>query len=403
LDSIEGIRKLPATQVGNHPSCITSKDLSTMKFVVFGLSISSSWGNGHATLLRGLFKALVKRGHHITFFERDTPYYAPHRDLTEMAGVHLELYQDWETAGTAAHRELMDADIGMVTSYCPDGVAASEAVFASGTRRVFYDLDTPVTLQRLRGGQALPYIGARGLGDFDLVLSYTGGMAVQELRDRLGARRVVPLYGSVDPDVHRPAARAEAYRGDLSYFGTYSEDRQKALEQLFVEPARKLPERRFVMGGALYPHVFPWTENIFFVRHIPPQEHSSFYCSSKLTLNVTRGPMAEMGYCPSGRLFEAAACGVPVLTDEWEGLEQFFEPGLEILTARSGDDAVAAIELPIEELGKISRAARVRVLEQHTAEHRAIELERALESNSKGLPSEFPPNREADEGARLGA
>jgi spore maturation protein CgeB len=228
-------------------------------------------------------------------------------------------------------------------------------------------------------------------------------MAVQELRDRLGARRVVPLYGSVDPDLHRPAERAEAYRGDLSYFWTYSEDRQKALEQLFVEPARKLPERRFVMGGALYPHVFPWTENIFFVRHIPPQEHSSFYCSSKLTLNVTRGPMAEMGYCPSGRLFEAAACGVPVLTDEWEGLEQFFEPGLEILTARSGDDAVAAIELPIEELGKISRAARARVLEQHTAENRAIELERALESTSKGLPSEFPPNREADEGARLGA
>jgi spore maturation protein CgeB len=351
-----------------------------------------------------LFKALVGHGHRITFFERDTPYYAPHRDLTEMAGVHLELYPDWDAAGAAVHRELRDADIGIVTSYCPDGVAASEAVFSSNARlRVFYDLDTPVTLQRLRGGQSLPYIGPRGLADFDLVLSYTGGTAVHELCDRLGARRVVPLYGSVDPDVHRPAQLAEAYRGDLSYFGTYSEDRQNALEQLFIEPARKLPNRRFVMGGALYPHVFPWTNNIFFVRHIPPQEHSTFYCSSKLTLNVTRGPMAEMGYCPSGRLFEAAACGVAVLTDEWAGMEQFFEPGREILTARTAEDAIAAIELPTDKLEKISQAARERVLAQHTAEHRAAELETALESTSAGLQSRFPSHRETGEGARMGA
>jgi spore maturation protein CgeB len=373
-----------------------------MKFVVFGLSISSSWGNGHATLLRGLFKALVARGHCITFFERDVPYYAPHRDLTEMPGVRLELYSDWETGRAAAHRELADADVGMVTSYCPDGVAASEAIFSSSARRVFYDLDTPVTLQRLSGGQALTYIGSRGLADFSLVLSYTGGLAIRELQVRLGAQRVVPLYGSVDPEVHRPVEGAAAYRGDISYFGTYSEDRQTALEQLFIEPARRLPHCRFVIGGALYPHLFPWTPNIYFVRHIPPTEHSTFYCSSPITLNVTRGPMAAMGFCPSGRLFEAAACGVPVLTDVWEGLEQFFEPGREIMTAHTAEDAVAAVELPRDELAGIARAARERVLAQHTADHRAIELERALESTSKMLPSPLPSQMDPGAGARMG-
>lgn len=352
-----------------------------MKFVIFGLSISSSWGNGHATLLRGLFKAMVRRGHRITFYEQDAPYYAAHRDFREMPGVDLRLYADWEATRAGAEEELGDADVGMVTSYCPDGVAASETVLASPAHSVFYDLDTPVTLDRLREGQNVNYIGPRGLRDFDLVLSYTGGTAIEELQSRLGARRATPLYGSVDPEVHRPVEGAEPYRGDVSYFGTYSEDRQTALEQLFIEPARRLPARKFVIGGAIYPQAFPWTQNIYFVRHIPPKEHSAFYCSSKLTVSVTRAPMAQRGYCPSGRLFEAAACGVPVLTDEWEGLEQFFERGREILTARTAEDAMAAIELPSEELGKIAAAARERVLSQHTAMHRAMELEAALEGS----------------------
>ena len=366
-----------------------------MKFVIFGLSISSSWGNGHATLLRGLFKALVARGHRILFYERDVPYYAAHRDLTEMAGVELRLYADWGATRARAEKELAYADVGMVTSYCPDGVAAAETVLSSPAKHIFYDLDTPVTLERLRAGLEVNYIGPRGLEDFDLVLSYTGGAAIDELASRLGARKIVPLYGSVDPEAHRPVPGATAYRGDVSYFGTYSEDRQKALEQLFIEPARKLPNRRFVIGGAIYPQAFPWTENIFFVRHIPPSEHSAFYCSSKLTVSVTRAPMAQMGYCPSGRLFEAASCGVPVLTDEWEGLEQFFEPGREILTARTAEDAIRAIQVPGSELVKISRAARERVLAQHTARHRAMELEQALEATNDATGIAF----EAKEGA----
>ncbi len=355
-----------------------------MKFVIFGLTMSSSWGNGHATLWRGLCRSLVRRGHEVEFFERDVPYYASHRDLWELPGVGLHLYPDWGSVLPSARQHLADADVGVVTSYCPDGVAASDLVLGSPARvKAFYDLDTPVTLARLKGGQAVDYIGPRGLGDFDLVLSYTGGAALDELRGRLGARAVAPLYGHVDPEVHRPMPPAPRYRADLSYLGTYAEDRQEAVERLFVEPARRLPGQRFLIGGAMYPREFPWTDNIFFVYHVPPGDHPAFYCSSRLTLNVTRAAMAAMGYCPSGRLFEAAACGVPILSDVWEGLDRFFEPGAELLVARTTDEAVAALQLSDEELGRIARAARERTLEEHTSDRRAQELEDVLRTASR--------------------
>ena len=352
-----------------------------MKLVIFGLSVSSSWGNGHATLWRGLCAALAQRGHQVVFFERDVPYYAEHRDLWELPGGELVLYPEWEDVLPLAQRQLADVDVAMVTSYCPDGIAATELVLDSPARtRVFYDLDTPVTLERLRSGLPVPYIAPEGLGGFDLVLSYTGGAALDELQSRLGARRVAPLYGSVDPAVHRPTAPDELYRCDLSYLGTYAEDRQAGVEALLVEPARRRPEQRFVIAGALYPQDFPWTPNIWFLRHLAPSDHPAFYASSGLTLNVTRRAMAEMGYCPSGRLFEAAACGVPILTDTWEGLDAFFETGSEILVAQTTEDALAALDTPREELARIARAARERTLEEHTADRRVLDLEAALEA-----------------------
>jgi spore maturation protein CgeB len=351
-----------------------------MRLVVFGLSVSSSWGNGHATIWRGLIKALHALGHSVVFFERDVPYYAAHRDLAELPGGRLVLYPDWESVLGAARAALAEADVAVVTSYCPDGVdAASEVLDARVELRVFYDLDTPVTLDRLRAGTPVPYIGPRGLADFDLVLSYTGGGALEALRDLLGARRVAPLYGSVDPDIHYPVSAVERYRADLSYLGTYAEDRQQALVTLLVEPARLLPARRFLVGGAQYPIEFPWADNIYFVRHLPPAEHAAFYSSSRLTLNVTRAPMAEMGYCPSGRLFEAAACGAPVLSDAWPGLDEFFTPGSEVLVARTSGDSVAAAGTGDAELARLGRAARERALTDHTAVRRAGELIALLE------------------------
>lgn len=360
-----------------------------MKLVVFGLTITSSWGNGHATLWRALCGALASRGHRIVFFERDVPWYAEARDQTQFPGVDIVLYADWEDARRLAATHLRDADVAMVTSYCPDGVAASNAILPSkAPARVFYDLDTPVTLDRVRAGERPSYLPPQGLGGFDLVLSYTGGAALDRLQSELGARRVAPLYGSVDPALHRPGPATSTYRSDLSYLGTYAADRQAALEALLVEPARHLPQRRFVIGGSQYPEAFPWAPNIFFVRHMPPPEHPAFFSSARLTLNITRRAMAELGHCPSGRLFEAAACGAPILSDWWEGIDRFYEPGAEILIARSTEDAIAAISLSDAELRRIARSARERTLAEHTAEHRARDLERALDTLNNPVATE---------------
>jgi spore maturation protein CgeB len=342
-----------------------------LKLVVFGLTVSTSWGNGHATLWRGLISALVEQGHRVVFFEKDLAFYAPHRDLRELPpGAELILYPSWEEVLPRARRELSDADVGMVTSYCPDGVEASRRVLdAPVSVRCFYDMDTPITLERAQRGEPVEYIPPEGLSGFDLVLSYTGGQALRALQTVLGARHVAPLYGSVDPEVHYPVAPKNSYQGDLSYLGTYAANRQAALERFFI-------------GGAQYPADFAWTDNLFFVHHLPPTEHPAFYCSSKLTLNVTRGPMAEMGYCPSGRLFEAAACGVPVLSDDWEGLSTFFRPGEEILVARTTEDTLAALSRSPEELVRMGQAARERTLTEHTATHRAEELVALLDARS---------------------
>lgn len=358
-----------------------------MKIVMFGLTISSSWGNGHATLLRGLFKALVARGHRIVFFERDVPYYAAHRDMVEFPGVELHLYSDWSSVRREALETLRDAEVGIVTSYCPDGIAATELLVESPVAlHVLYDLDTPVTLDAWKQGQSLSYIGARGLVDFDLVLSYTGGDALVDLQQTLGARRVFPLYGSVDPDIHHPVTALSDRVWDLSYLGTYADDRQSQLDSLFIGAARQLPARRFLIGGAKYPQSFPWLPNIWYVQHVPPVSHSAFYCSSLVTLNVTRAAMARTGYCPSGRLFEAAACGTAIVSDNWDGLNEFFNPGDEILVVHDVNETIQAITLPRAELLRIGAAGRQRVLDQHTAMHRAIEMETIFEQAFSHTP-----------------
>ena len=379
-----------------------------MRLVIFGLTISSSWGNGHATLWRGLCNAFARMGHHVTFFERDVPYYAAHRDLHALPRGDLRLYGGWDGVVADARRALDGADAAIVTSYCPDALAATELVLSSEATRVFYDLDTPVTLDRLdaaaRGECAgVPYIGPRGLRDFDLVLSYTGGEALRRLRERLGARRVVPLYGSVDPSAHQPAPPPSGERAALSYLGTWSADRQEALEALFLEPAGRMPGRRFVIGGSLYPQDFAWRSNIHYLRHVPPSEHAAFYASAGMTLNITRGPMAALGYCPSGRLFEAAACGTPILSDTWEGLDRFFVPGREILVARTAEEAMEALSLSDREREAVARAGRERALSEHTAARRAAELLGALESVRVAEMAEMAEVAEVAEVAKAGS
>ncbi|AEH90874.1 CgeB family protein [Mesorhizobium opportunistum] len=360
-----------------------------MRMVIFGLTVTSSWGNGHATLWRGLIRALAPLGWRISFFEHDTPYYAGARDLDHLDGGNVVLYGGWDDVAQAAAVAVREADAVIVTSYCPDAVQASHLACESCPGlKVFYDLDTAVTLARIEQGDQPPYFGPEGLRDFDLVLSYTGGPALDALKTMLGARLVVPLYGHVDPGHHRPSQPRAEFAGDLSYLGTYADDRQTGVEKLLVAPAVRMPDRRFVIGGAQYPQDFPWSDNIFFVRHLPPADHPAFFCSSRLTLNVTREAMARKGWCPSGRLFEAAACGAAIISDDWPGLESFFEPGKEILLAHSTEDVVAALGLSDGEIEALRRRARERVLDEHTSARRAAELDRILNEAARAPASE---------------
>jgi spore maturation protein CgeB len=357
-----------------------------MKIIIFGLTISSTWGNGHGTLWRGLCRALHAGGHDLVFYEQDVPYYAAQRDLETAPWCRIVLYPSWNEVRAEACRDLADADVAMVTSYCPDGPVASAAVLDSrAARKVFYDLDSPITLERVRRGDTVPYLPFEGLAGFDLVLSYAGGIALEGLKASLGARAVAPLYGSVDPSVHHPVPPVAARRNDLSYLGTYAADRQEALDRFFLAPADALRARRFALAGSQYPGDFPWRENVFYFSHMTPADHPAFFCSSSLTLNVTRAAMVETGFCPSGRLFEASACGTPVISDWWEGLDQFFEPDREVLIANDTGDVIDAFGRSDEERRRIGLQARERTLACHTAAVRASQLERLLEP---GWPAE---------------
>ncbi len=348
-----------------------------MKIVVFGLTVSSSWGNGHATLWRSLIKALLRRGHQVSFYERDTPYYANTRDIYKLgAGGQLKIYTDFQAVRRSALLELNRADLAICTSYCPDGRLAAKLILQSKAGiKCFYDLDTPVTLDALATNSPVDYLPLTGLESFDLVLSYTGGRALTELQTKMGARKVSPLYGSVDPELHRPVPRRQELSASLSYLGTYAADRQHQLERLFIASAAMEPDSVFLIAGSLYPATIQWSVNIVCIEHLPPRDHAALFSSSSATLNITRGVMSNYGYCPSGRLFEAAACGAVILSDWWEGLNTFFTPDKEIVVVADVDDVRTALRRDKKELRQIGEAARARALAEHTGESRAVELE----------------------------
>jgi spore maturation protein CgeB len=344
-----------------------------VRIVVLGLSITSSWGNGHATTWRALAKALARRGHEVAFLERDAPWYAANRDLPRPPWCETVLYGGTDELADRHASRIASADLVVVGSFVPDGIAAIDVVqgAACGTT-AFYDIDTPVTLAALAGG-GCAYLAPRQIPGFDLYLSFTGGPTLRRLEREFGARRARALYCSVDPEVHGP--RAVPVRWGLGYLGTYGADRQPALDALLTEPARRLPAARFAVAGAQYPEGIAWPANVERIEHLPPGRHAEFYAAQRLTLNVTRADMAAAGWSPSVRLFEAAACGTPILSDGWDGLDELFRPGEEILVGRTADDALAALARPDSELRAVGERARVRVLSAHTADHRAAELE----------------------------
>jgi spore maturation protein CgeB len=349
----------------------TSKPLD---IVIFGLSITSAWGNGHATTYRALVRALANRGHRVRFLERDMPWYAEHRDLPDPGYCDVWLYSSLEELGKH-FPDGVQADLVILGSYVPDGRRVAEWLLprVSGCT-AFYDIDTPVTVAKLTHN-GCEYLDTALIPRFDLYLSFAGGPILERLRNEFGAHRPRPFYCSVDPRDYFPMPGA-IKRYDLGYLGTYSADRQPALERLLLEPARQWKDGAFYVAGAQYPSTVRWPPNVEHTEHLAPAKHRGFYNHQRFTLNITRADMLLNGYSPSVRLFEAAACAVPIITDEWRGLEDFFAPGREILVARSTRDVLAYLkELDGGELLQIAARARQRVLEHHTAEHRARELE----------------------------
>jgi spore maturation protein CgeB len=354
-----------------------------VKIVFCGLSITSSWGNGHATNYRALVRELSARGHEVLFCERDVPWYAAQRDLPEPPWGRTSLYGSAEELAEKHADDVAAADLVVIGSYVPDGVAVAEWVLErAGGATAFYDIDTPVTLGKLRRGDR-EYLSPELVGRFDLYLSFTGGPTLEVLEEEFGARRALAFYCLVDPDAYRPLA-AEA-RWDLGYLGTYSDDRQPALERLLLEPAARLPESRFAVAGPQYPADVQWPGNVERTEHLPPTEHPTFYAAQRFTLNITRAEMREAGWSPSVRLFEAAACAVPVISDRWDGLDQLFAPGVEILIADSAEDVLAFLrEVGAEERQAISARARRRVLAEHTAARRCEQLEEEVSGVTVG-------------------
>jgi spore maturation protein CgeB len=357
-----------------------------MKIVIFGLSITSSWGNGHATTFRALCSGLRARGHRMVFFEHNAEWYEHNRDLPRPLFCEVTIFDDWCEIAARVCTELKDADVAIVGSYFPDGIAAMDAVLDSNAAvKTFYDIDTPITVNALQRTGATGYLRKEHLPELDVYFSFTGGPILHTLETAFQVRYAVPLYCSVDPQKYRKLPAVSRFACDFSYMGTYAPDRQPKIDQLLCGPAARLPARRFIVAGPQYPESIVWPGNVERIIHLNPCHHAEFYCSSRLTLNVTRRDMVMSGYSPSVRLFEAAVCAATIVSDNWAGLEEFFVPGREILLACSGDEVARYISgYDTLELARIGDAARERVLAEHTNDRRACEFERAVETAVAG-------------------
>jgi spore maturation protein CgeB len=348
-----------------------------VKIVIYGLTITSSWGNGHATTYRSLCKALAARGHRIHFVEKDLEWYCSNRDLPEPPYCTVHLYDDWASQSRPLLDLSIDADAVVIGSYFADAIAATEALVSIGCGPLlFYDIDTPITISRLRATGSTEYLAAELIPHFAAYLSFTGGPALTELEQVFKSPRAVAFYCSVDAAAYKPLAPRTEFECDLSYLGTYAADRQPKLLQFLNRPAALLPASRFIVAGPQYPADVPWNPNVARIIHLSPPEHPAFYSSSRFTLNLTRDEMVGAGYSPSVRLFEASACGAAILSDNWPGLEEFLTPGEEVLLPTSAEEVRDILcNVPDSTRTKLGQRARERILASHTSEHRARQFE----------------------------
>ncbi|MCL2689009.1 MAG: glycosyltransferase [Chitinispirillia bacterium] len=343
--------------------------------VVIGLTISSSWGNCHASAYRGLLSELVKSGYKVLFLERENREFFARRDLEKHACFKTEFYTSLKELKKKYSAAVEHAQLVIMGSSVIEGAAAGEWVcsIAKGIA-AFYDMDTPLTIKNL-DVKCYEYLSAHLIPRFDLYLSFAGGMALDLLENAYGSPMARPLYCSVDFSKYYPDEK-DSRLYDLGYMGTYSECRKEPLETLMLEAAKKWTEGRFAVAGASYPDEISWPSNIKKMDHLFASHHRDFYCSQRFTLNITKAENAEAGYAPSIRLFEAAACGVPIISDYWEGLSNFFIFGEEILLSSSSRNTHKYLtEIPEQKRREIGDAARKRVLTEHSPAHRVRELE----------------------------
>jgi spore maturation protein CgeB len=357
---------------------------ASFDIVILGLTVTSSWGNGHATTWRSLIRGLAARGHRILFLERNAFWYAENRDEPHPQGATTAIYESFDELVTRYEPLVSNAALVIVGSYVPDGIRIGAWVtsIARG-RTAFYDIDTPITLAQLEAGQA-EYITPELIGQYDLYLSFTGGPTLEKIQSRYGSPMARALYCSVDPEKYRSVPMELQW--DLGYLGTYSEDRQPTLENLLLAPARQWTDGRFAVVGPQYPETIDWPENVERTIHLSPREHAGFYGAQRFTLNITRNAMKAAGYSPSVRLFEAGACGAPVISDWWEGLDGIFQIGEEVVVVENADETLRYLRtFPEPKRLALAAAARKRVLAEHTYAVRAAQLESYLKEMNDHL------------------
>lgn len=358
-----------------------------MKIAFYGSSLVSSYWNGAATYYRGLLRALHARGYDITFYEPDVYDRQKHRDIEPPDWCKVVVYDGTVEALKAVTRHAAEADIVVKAS----GVGFEDELLIKEVLanarpdaiRVFWDVDAPATLAELRAAPDHPL--RRALPSLDFVLTYGGGDPVVEAYRALGANRCIPIYNALDPDTHHPVAPQPRFEADLGFLGNRLPDREARVEQFFLEPAARLPQRRFLLGGAGW-HDKPMSGNVNYIGHVGTADHNAFNCTPRAVLNISRSSMAENGYSPATRVFEAAGAGACLITDAWVGIELFLKPDEEVLVARDGNDIADIVGgLSAERARAIGERALARVLAEHTYAHRAAQADRIFR--------EFPRSR----------
>jgi spore maturation protein CgeB len=362
-----------------------------MKIVIFGLTLSSSWGNTHADAWRGLGRALAQRGHRLSFYERDLSMFGARRDLGVWTDGNLWLFSSWDKVRFRAKRDLLDADVAIVTSGCPDAMAATSLIMDSPVpMRIFHDLDTAATLDYADSPLPLAYVPPETLKPFDLVISHSGGSALDELQTRLAARRVAALPAGVDLGVNLEAFSEDlrTVRTGLACLADYGVEEGFGFERLFAEPAARRPDLNFRLAGAAQQPGRPLDANVSYFHAISSRQRAEFFRSSRLVLNLNCSAQQRLGFSPSEPLFQAIGCGAPVITEEADGLGLFLEPGSEILMAKNADEVISALTMSDRELAGIASRAKERLRDEHTFSHRAIHFETLIETTSNAAEEE---------------